>query len=145
MFRTRDLSEGQRLRCGAALARTDGPYADWTLGLLHNRFPRSFDTELAHSEGALALPEMGRVGWVRDLRKAMSLSEQQGQSACGALVMQTRLQPGLHTTELVLDRVGSRFKGKAVASNQIEIGSSGTQQEVRQPLNANPAAALSCT
>lgn len=88
MFRTRDLSEGQRPRCGAAIARTGGPYTALTLHLLHNPCHRSCDTAVLLSEAALALPRMGGAGWVRDLREAIILSEQQGArpGAAGALI-----------------------------------------------------------
>ena len=61
---------------GTTQAQSVGVGSDTTaanLDLASNPFYRSFNTAVALTDGAAAMPEMQGSGWVRDLREAMSL------------------------------------------------------------------------
>ncbi len=65
-----------------------------TINAAHNPFFRSFATEATVSQTAQALPQMGGAGWVRDLREAISLSEQQAQQGSTLPSFLQGAQPG---------------------------------------------------
>ncbi|MDP3835691.1 MAG: hypothetical protein Q8Q82_17165, partial [Hydrogenophaga sp.] len=75
---TTNLGNGNTVVSTAIVTRADGSTTTASdLNVAHNPFYRDFVTEVPLSETALALPEMGGAGWVRDLREAMSLGTAQ--------------------------------------------------------------------
>lgn len=77
----RAQGNGNTVLTTASVARSDGSTTTAAdLQLAHNPFYRSFTREVPATEAALALPQMGGAGWVRDLREAMSLGTTQSQA-----------------------------------------------------------------
>jgi len=77
---TTNLNNGNTVGATTTVTRTDGTTTRaYDLNTAHNPFFRSFTTAVTPSATAQALPNMGGAGWVRDLREAITLSEQQSQ------------------------------------------------------------------
>ncbi|WP_236598189.1 calcium-binding protein [Alicycliphilus denitrificans] len=74
-----DLGGGNSMPLSGSFSRTDGSTGtsgiaelSGSLLLASNNFYRDFSDDPPLSQAALALPQMGGSGWVRDLREAMS-------------------------------------------------------------------------
>ncbi|MGA0608934.1 calcium-binding protein [Caldimonas sp. KR1-144] len=90
---TTNLGNGNSITGTAVVTRSNGSTTaidsvDLTAGNLNladNPFYREFTDEIPLTEAALALPEMGASGWVRDMREAMSLGTEQAQAFTDAV------------------------------------------------------------